>query len=231
MRKYAQEKYGCLKIMRIKIDSINFGYKKDETVLNNISYSFNSGNIYILKGANGSGKTTLSMLLLGLIKPRSGEIRIDNFSIKKMRPAMIASKIGYLFQNTDMQLFANSVYEELAFPYIINNSLEQNTNHIKKVLEDFNLTALKDSFPLLLSGGEKQRLALATIFIRNVDFLILDEPSASIDGEGKQYLARKIKDFAASGGGVILITHDKTLMAMMDNPINLTLEGGKIYED
>jgi ATPase subunit of ABC transporter with duplicated ATPase domains len=77
---------------------------------------------------------------------------------------------------------------------------------------------------LLLSGGEKQRLALAVIFLRDVEFLILDEPSNAIDNEGKRFAAKLVNDFVSSGGGVLIITHDDDLRAMLDNAVSISLE-------
>ncbi|MGB4033256.1 MAG: ATP-binding cassette domain-containing protein, partial [Christensenellales bacterium] len=88
------------------------------------------------------------------------------------------------------------------------NLTEENKEKIHSVLKKFRLEKLIDSFPLTLSGGERQRLALATIFIRDIRFLILDEPFSSIDQEGREFLTALIKEFIASGGGAIVISHE-----------------------
>lgn len=217
--------------MTIEIKDVSFGYKKENNILNNVNYTFNGGKSYVIQGRNGAGKTTLTMLLTGLLPYKNGSITLDGVEVNKLRTALIADKIGYLFQNTDMQLFANTVWEELAFPYILNETLtEERKNDIEKTLEQFGLGEYKNSFPMTLSGGEKQRLALATVFIRNVDFLILDEPSTSVDIEGKKFLVGVINKFVEEGGGVIIITHDNGLIKDIREPICLTLTEGKLYE-
>ena len=151
----------------------------------------------------------MSKLICGLLRPQKGSILIDGEDIKKKRTAQIAKDMGYLFQNPDMQLFAMTVWEELSFFYELEKNLtEENKEKIHSVLKKFRLEKLIDSFPLTLSGGERQRLALATIFIRDIRFLILDEPFSSIDQEGREFLTALIKEFIASGGGAIVISHE-----------------------
>lgn len=209
--------------MRIELKKVCFGYNKTQ-IITDFDCVFEGKKCYLVKGKNGSGKTTLTKLILGLLSPKSGEIVIDNENIKKKRVADISKDIGYLFQNVELQLFAPTVLEELSFPYEINKTFDENVkNKIKNTLAEFGLSDLKDSFPLLLSGGEKQRLALATIFIRDIKFLILDEPSSSIDFEGKEYLAGLIKRFIEQGGGVLVISHDEEFVKMLPDHEILTL--------
>lgn len=209
--------------MKIELKKVNFGYNKNPLIVD-FEYVFEDKKCYLLKGKNGSGKTTLTKLILGLLAPKSGEIVINNQNIKKMRVADISKDIGYLFQNAELQLFAPTVWEELSFPYEINKTFNEKIKEkIENTLAQFGLSDLKNSFPLLLSGGEKQRLALATIFVRDIKFLILDEPSSSIDFDGKQYLASLIRQFVEEGGGVLVISHDEEFTAMLDAPEILSM--------
>ncbi|MDD4315782.1 MAG: ABC transporter ATP-binding protein [Clostridia bacterium] len=210
--------------MKIELRGVCFGYNNKNPLIDDFNCTFESGKCYCLKGRNGCGKTTLTKLILRLLVAQSGEIVIDNENIKKMSVAEISQNVGYLFQNPELQLFAPTVKEELSFPFELNKTLTQETEvRIEETLRQFGLTELKNSFPLLLSGGEKQRLALATIFVRDIKFLILDEPSSSIDCEGKQFLSELIADFVRSGGGVLVISHDEEFVALLDNPEMLWL--------
>jgi energy-coupling factor transport system ATP-binding protein len=202
--------------MKIELRNICFSYNKKTPLIDSFDYVFKGGKCYLLRGKNGSGKTTLSKLILGLLTPKSGDIVINNEITRKKSVAEISKDIGYLFQNAELQLFAPTVWEELSFPYELNNALDEKAKEkIDKTLEQFGLSHLKTAFPLLLSGGEKQRLALATIFIRDIKFLILDEPSSSIDKEGKLFLAELIRHFIQQGGGVLVISHDEEVSAML----------------
>lgn len=208
--------------MRIELKKVCFGYKTP--LITDFDCVFEGNKCYLLKGKNGSGKTTLTKLILGLLSPKSGEIVIDKENIKKKRVADISKDIGYLFQNAELQLFAPTVWEELSFPYEINKTFDEKIKlKIENTLAEFGLSDLKNSFPLLLSGGEKQRLALATIFIRDIKFLILDEPSSSIDNDGKQYLSGLIRRFIEQGGGVLVISHDEEFVRLLPNHEILTL--------
>ena len=216
--------------MHITLSDLAFKYKKSlPPVLDGVTYSFQSGKLYTLLGANGSGKTTLGKLILGLLKPTRGEITIDGQSGKKLSAGKRANRIGYLFQNPDMQLFATSVLEELTFPFEITKCLtEQKKKKLSDLLVKFKLGGMEDRFPLTMSGGEKQRLALATVMSRDVKFLILDEPTSAIDQDGRAFITDFINGFVGAGGGAIVITHDEDLLTELKNPVTLKLFGGKL---
>lgn len=215
--------------MRIEIDSVSFGYNKFKKVLDDVSVSLESGKIYVLTGQNGSGKTTLSKLICGLFAPQSGYISIDGLPVIKKYAGAISKKIGYLFQNPDMQFFAPTVEDELTFPFELSGELTDSVREkIKETLKALKLEEFKDRFPLTLSAGEKQRLALATVAVREAGFLILDEPTASADAEGKKFIAGYVNGFVAKGFGALVISHDEEAVELLENPVILRLEGGKI---
>lgn len=219
------------KTMQIAISDLTFKYKKQfALILDNVSFKFESGKLYALRGANGSGKTTLGKLILGLLKPTSGDITIDGISGKKLSAGKRADSIGYLFQNPDLQLFATSVIEELTFPYELTNRLtDEKKEQLTKLLTTFKLDGMENRFPLTMSGGEKQRLALATVMSRNVKFLILDEPTSAIDSDGLTFIINFVNDFVRSGGGAILITHDEDFLEALESPVTITLKGGNLF--
>lgn len=215
--------------MKIEVNNLSFSYKKKSApVLDGASVVLEEGNIYALLGPNGSGKTTFANLILGLLKPSGGSITIDGKDAGKISAAQRAKSIGYLFQNPDMQLFAPTVMEELTFPFEIEGALtNEKKEALKKTLKDFGLEGMEERFPLTMSGGEKQRLALATVMSRSVKFLILDEPTSAIDMGGREFISDFVNGFA---GGALIITHDKEFLESLKNPKILTLKGGKIYE-
>lgn len=218
--------------MQIKLENLSFKYnKKSPLVLSDVTYTFETGNSYALKGQNGAGKTTLGKLILGLLHPNNGDIYFDDINAKKISAGKRADAIGYLFQNPDLQLFAPTVIEELTFPFELKKELTaEKQAEIQKILKDFNLSGFEDRFPLSMSLGEKQRLALATIMSRNVDFLILDEPTSSIDSEGIIFITNFINEFINNGGGAIIISHDEKFLSNLNNVTNIHLHGGALYE-
>lgn len=157
----------------------NSGFK-----LQNLSLKIENNSIYGLTGNNGSGKTTLLKLLVGLLKPESGEIKIfgRNLTRKKQELWKIRQSIGFLFQNPDNQLFAPTIEEDVGFG-ARNLKLEQDEvkNRVKWALEAVNLLEFKNFSPFNLSWGQKKRAALAGLLVLKPKLLILDEPFANLD--------------------------------------------------
>jgi len=216
--------------LKIEIRNISFKYnKKSPMVLEDTSYIFEGGNIYFLEGKNGAGKTTLGKIIMGLLEPNSGSLLFDEEDAAKIKPADRAKKIGYIFQNPALQIFAPTVYDELAFPYEIMGLMDESIREkIEESLKKFNLLEAKDRSPLAMSYGEMQRLALAGISLRDVEFLILDEPSSALDDDGRKFLVSFLKDFSSNGGGIILISHDEDTLSNIENIKELRLDDKKI---
>lgn len=169
----------------IEVKNIHFKYTK-EWVLKNINFSISKGEKVALFGVNGSGKTSLLKLLDGLIFPQKGEILFEGRKVTKQSlkdkdfRREFRTSVGLLFQNPDVMLFNPTVYEELSFGL---KQLQQK-NPDEKVnywAEKLKLSALLDKSPVKMSGGEKQRIALASIVILEPKLLLLDEPFSSLD--------------------------------------------------
>lgn len=219
--------------MKIELKNVSFKYKKKlPLVLDDLSYAFESGNLYVLRGENGSGKTTLGKLIMGLLEPDEGLMLFDGKEGKKIKAAERATRIGYMFQNPAFQIFAPTVYDELTFPYEITKTLTPKTLvNVDQILKRFNLYEAKSRSPLTMSYGEMQRLALAGIMLRNIDFLLLDEPSSALDNNGRDFLIKFLIEFVSNGGGVILISHDTETLEKLEGGIVVTLKKGKLTVD
>lgn len=217
--------------MQIALENLTFSYKKNAPpVLCGINLALESRGIVMLTGANGSGKSTLANLIMGLLKPNAGSVRLDGKDAAKMSAGARAQKIGYLFQNPELQLFAPTVLEELTFPFALTNTLtDEKKVFLKELLQKFGLAGTEERFPLGMSGGEKQRLALATLLSRGVEYLILDEPTSAIDAACQDFVTDFINDFSKTNG-VLVITHDEALAEALAQPRILRLEGGRLYE-
>lgn len=162
---------------------MNFSYNSNFKI-QNISFKIEERSIYALTGNNGSGKTTLLRLLVGLLKPESGTIKIFNEGLTRNKNQLwkIRQKVGFLFQNPDDQLFAPTIEEDVGFGA---RNLKLNENEVKKrvdwALEAVDLLGYKNFSPFNLSWGQKKRAALAGLLVLKPKLLILDEPFSNLD--------------------------------------------------
>lgn len=141
----------------IELEELSFEYEKGKKVINNIRTRLHKGEITGLVGVNGSGKTTLGKLIVGILKSDNGKIHLFNSDIRDLSLAQIGSKIGYLFQNPDMQFFAQTVEEEIGFIFELKGfNSEYIKDKVDKLLNTFQLNHLKKEFPLRLSQGENK---------------------------------------------------------------------------
>lgn len=215
----------------IELKDICFEYKKEKEIIKNINLNIEKDEVTAIVGANGSGKTTLGKLMMGILKPKSGEIRIYNTNISEISLAQIGSKIGYLFQNPEKHFFTNTVEEELVF---VLKFQKFDDIYIKEKIDSqlklFKLEGLRNQSPLLLSQGEKQRLAIATILISNPEYLILDEPTTGLDMERKNILVEVLKELIQRGIGLTLISHDNSFIKQLSHRVIEIHKGEVIYD-
>lgn len=218
--------------MFIKVENVSYIYPKStKKVLNNINLDLYRKDFTAIIGSNGSGKTTLCKLLTGIFKPEKGCVLIDGIDSRKMNLCQCGKKIGYLFQNPDRQIFAPTVEEELAFTLDIKGMGKENIEiEINKMMEIFDLNHLRNRFPFSLSRGEKQRLALAAIFINEPKFLILDEPTTGLDIERIKVLSKMINKLKLRGIGITVISHNEEFVKQHATRI-VRMESGQIVED
>ncbi len=215
----------------IQFKNVCFEYKKTGFKIEDFSLCLHSGETTVLAGHNGCGKTTVSKLLLSILKPHSGDVFIDGKSVNDMRLADISKHVGYLFQQPDRQLFCQTAIEEITFSFIQNGTDEQTSvETAKQLLEKFGLSEKACEYPLMLSRGEKQRLAFAAVYAMKPKFYVLDEPSSGLDVENKQSLMGLIKSLKQQGVGFLIITHDKEMMTGLADRM-ITMHKGRIIKD
>ncbi len=182
-------------------------------------------------GQNGAGKTTLVKQLNGLLKPTSGQVLTNGINTTKVSVATLSRKIGFVFQNPDHQLFSETVEQEIAFALRNFNFNEETIEkRITWALNLLGLTQYRDTSPFLLSGGERKRVALASVLAWDPDVLILDEPTIGQDYEQKEKLRQFIMQMKTQEKTVIIVTHDVEFVAEC-NPRVLLMREGKIIAD
>lgn len=216
----------------LELSRVIFSYpRKMKPALTGIDLSLDKDGVTAIVGPNGSGKTTLTKLLIGVLRPTEGEVRLEGRPVAEYSLAEIGRRIGYVFQNPDLQLFCSTVAEEVGFG-LANRGCEP--AHVQEkvafYLDYFELAAYHDVFPLYLSQGEKQRLAIAAVLANEPEFLILDEPTIGLDACRKKNLEDYLKKVARLGSGMILVSHDEPFVDKMAERV-VTLANGRIQSD
>lgn len=215
----------------IQIGNISFLYKKEKTIFDGFSLDLPGDKISVILGDNGSGKTTLTKLIMGILKPLDGNVFIDRKNNRDLSLGEVGKSIGYLFQNPDHQIFGTSVLDQLVWSnYILGEDKENYTEKANNLLNEFGILDLKDRYPFYLSMGEKRMLALASVMMRDIHYLILDEPTSSLDSERVDILIDKLKYLNGKGIGALVITHDFDFAKAIGHKI-FHLEDGRLKDE
>jgi cobalt/nickel transport system ATP-binding protein len=200
--------------MLFEIDQLTFRYERTNA-LNDLSLSIPEGSRVALLGANGSGKSTLLRLLDGLYFPETGSVTYrgeqlteENFSNDEFAYAF-RRQVGLVFQNPDSQLFNPTVFDEVAFsPLQMRWSKVEIRERVMETLDWLRIGHLKDRAPQRLSGGEKKRVALASVLVLDPAVLLLDEPTAGLDPRSQGQLIDLLVQWGGGAKSVIIATHD-----------------------
>jgi len=216
----------------IEIKSLYFKYSNaKDYILKDVSLKIGLGEVVAIMGSNGSGKTTLIKHFNGLLKPSEGSVKVFGKDTRNDSVASLSKRIGLVFQNPGHQIFSDTVWNELAFA-LKNFGLEDDVinRRVKWALEFFNLVQYKDTSPLLLSGGEKKRLCLASVLAWNPDYVVLDEPTVGQDFLQKEKLREVIKMLVTQNKSVVIVSHDVEFVWLLQ-PRLILLSNGQVIRD
>lgn len=216
----------------LEAKNVNFAYTRGQSVIKDIDCTIRDGEFVALLGHNGSGKTTLSRLFMALCHPRSGEILVDGEDIINYEPADLADKIGYVFQNPDLQILEDTVFDEVAYgPRAKKLTEETIKRQVSEALEAMGLTELKNEYPRLLSFGQKRRLGVAAALALNPRTLILDEITNGQDAlekEGMMSYLQAINELR--GITIVLISHDMDIVRRYAKRAIVLHYGKKVFD-
>ncbi len=214
--------------IHLDINDVSFAYDPTRPVLKNISFHAGENDAIGLIGANGVGKSTLLKLLVGLVSGFTGEVRIEEIPLEKKTLPKIRERVGYVFQDSDSQLFMTTVREDVAFaPRNYGLPEEEVNRRVEEALERVHITKLADQPIYKLSGGEKKMASIATILSMTPDMILMDEPSAALDPANRRNLIGIINEFEHLK---IIASHDLDFIYDTCNRVIL-MHGGQIIRD
>ncbi len=193
-----------------KIFSI--GSKNEFIALENINFKIKKGKCVVIKGTSGSGKSTLLSILGAMSKPTSGAVLIDEMNYAKLPDDMVselrANQIGFIFQSYNL-IDGLTVIQNIEAPMICKNlPVEEKSKRVQYAKELANIMDKDTTFAKDLSGGEKQRCAIARALVNNPEIIIADEPTANLDKNNSLYFIETMKKLKALGKTIIIATHD-----------------------
>jgi cobalt/nickel transport system ATP-binding protein len=215
-----------------ELTEVRYAYG-DIGALNGVTLEIAQGQRVALLGANGSGKSTLLRLLAGLSFPASGSIKFLGEALTEKRLEEedfffgFRRKVGMVFQNPDVQLFNASVFDEVAFgPLQMGWPEQQVRARVAEMLEHLHIADLKDRAPHRLSGGEKKRVALASVLVLDPQVLLLDEPTAALDPASQTQIVELLASWKNTGRTVVIATHDLDALEDLADICYLLKDGG-----
>lgn len=197
--------------MPIILENVSFFYSRktplETPVLRDINLRIEKGEFVGILGEKGAGKSTLTKLFNGLLKPETGSVRVDGLDPSSKE---VKRKIGMVFQQAADQLFCRTVYQEIAFgPLNFGYSKKETEERVYEAVEAVSLDrAALSRDPFSLSGGEMQRVALASALALRPDYLVLDEPITGLDPAGRKEILEALKKVKEKGIAVITVTHN-----------------------
>lgn len=221
-----------------ELDHVSFSYPGSRPVLRDIDFTIRQKERVCILGANGCGKSTLLKILAGILSPREGTFHAfqrkisghdwndDRFSSDYHR------RVGFIFQNSEVQLFCSTVKDEIAFG-LLQQKLPSDTaeSRIRDISALLGIENLLDQTPFKLSGGEKKKVALASVLVMNPDVLILDEPTNGLDPRTQAWLIRLLNSLSAAGKTLISSTHNLELVSKISDRGILFAEDHRIVSD
>ena len=214
----------------LRVEGLSFAYG-DCAVLDGVDLSFRRGEIAAILGRNGAGKTTLVKALNGLHRPRAGRVLLDGEDTAAMTVSQLGRRVGFVFQNPDHQIFSATCHEEVEFG-LVNHAVcgQDRASAVASALAAVNLTGYDDRDPYVLTKGERQRLAVASVLACKPDVIVLDEPTTGLDYGEQRAMMDLLVRLADAGHAVVIVTHTMWVVAAYCRRAIL-MEAGTVIAD
>jgi cobalt/nickel transport system ATP-binding protein len=219
-------------------EDLRYAYLERFVALDGVSFAVHRGERVALLGANGCGKSTLLKVLDGLVFPDEGSYRafgepVTEASLEDEQFSMgFRSRVGFIFQNADAQVFSPTVREEVAFgPLQLAQTREQAAARVDDVLAMLDIADLADRAPYQLSGGQKKKVAIASVLVMNPEVLLIDEPTAALDPRSQQWLVELLEQLGQTGKTIVLASHDLDVLDRVADRCLVLSEEHRIVAD
>lgn len=197
----------------VEIQNLSYSYPDGQKALQEINLNLSPAEKVALVGSNGAGKSTLLLHLNGVFTASQGTIKINGFDLNKKNLGHIRALVGLVFQNPDDQLFSPHVYDDVAYgPHYQGLPHEEVEIRVKEALAAVGMSGYEQRTSYHLSGGEKKRIAIATVLSMRPDFLVFDEPSAGLDPRARRELIELLQTLPQA---MLIATHDLDLVQQL----------------
>ena len=218
-------------VAMVHVENLSFAYPFGPRVLSGVNLEIAAGEFLAIIGQNGSGKTTLAKQIVGLLSPVEGRILLSGRDRASLSVAETAHEAGYVFQNPDHQIFAATVEDEVAFgPRNFGIARDEVEGRCDEVLRAVDLIEVRGRDPFLLSKGERQRLAVASVLALRPRLMILDEPTTGLDYREQRRMMALVSDLNRAGIAIVMITHTPWLVAEYARRVVLMRKGRVLYD-
>ena len=212
----------------IEAQNVDYKYPDGYRAIKNISLYVKEGEKLGIIGANGAGKSTMLKLLIGILSAESGKIIINDILINKKNLKEIRKNVGFVFQESDNQLFMNTVYDDIVFGLRSSKESEENIKlKVNTIIEKFQIEKLINKQIYKLSGGEKKIVAIAGIMIMNPEIILMDEVTSSLDPKSRRTVINLIKDLKET---IVIASHDLDMVLEVCDRV-LVFNNGEIIQE
>lgn len=212
----------------VEVSDLRHVYPDGTEALRGVSFRITHGESVAIIGANGAGKSTLLLHLNGQLVPADGTVRIGDFPLTRKTLPEVRRTVGMVFQNPDDQLFMPTVYDDVAFgPLNLGLSREEADRRVRDALAQVGAAHVINKAPYHLSGGEKKRVAIATVLSMSPDILVMDEPTSGLDPCARRQLMHLLREFSHTK---IFTSHDLDMVLDLCERA-IVLHEGKVMAD
>lgn len=207
----------------LELEKVTYKYPDGYEAIKDISFKVKEGEKIGLIGANGAGKSTILQLISGLYFCNKGRIVVDNVEVNKKSLKEVRKNLGFVFQDSDNQLFMNTVYDDIAFGLRSNKVSEEDVSiSVIEILNQLSMEKLKDKEIYKLSGGQKKIVSIAGVLVMKPKIILMDEPTASLDPKSRRNIINIINNIQKT---FVIATHDLDMILDCCEKVVILLDG------